>query len=254
LIIISISNIKGGTGKTTTAINLTGELAKQGYKVCLLDNDPQSNSTQTFSIATELTLYDIYTNKKIGFEECLVKINDNVSIIPNKIRSAKLDREINSRVNREQILLNKLETLKTKFDFVIIDNTPFDSIVLKNALAMSDYYISIIDNCNDSLAGLEMLEETVTELKEDRVNDNIECLGILRNCFDKVSSFSKQFSEVVEETYSHKLFKTIIYNSVKYKEARSLGKFIQDYSKEHAQPYEALLNEVLNKLDVDIKN
>jgi len=248
VVVISVANIKGGTGKTTTAINLSGEMSRRGFKVCLMDNDPQSNTTSTFGIEAELTLYDIYTNKKIGFEECLVKINDNVSIIPNRIRSAKLDREINSRVNREQILVNKLETLETEFDFMIIDNTPFDSIVLKNALAMSDYYISIIDNCNDALIGLEILNETINEIKEDRVNTKIKCLGILRSRFDKVTTFSKQFSEVMKENYEDILFDSIIFDSIKYKEARSFGKFIQEYSKEHSHPYESLLNEIQHRL------
>lgn len=250
--VISIANIKGGTGKSTTAINLTGEMSQQGYKVCLLDNDPQSNTTSTFCINPEYTLYDIYTNKKITFEDCLVKINENVSIIPNKIRSAKLESEINTRVNREHILLNKLDTLGSKFDFMIIDNTPFDSIVLKNALAISDYYISVIDNCNDALIGLEILNETINEIKEDRVNTKIKCLGILRNRFDKVTTFSKQFSEVMQENYEDILFKTIIYDSVKYKESRSFGKFIQDYSKEHSKVYKTLLGEILTKININI--
>ena len=244
MIVISIANIKGGTGKTTTAINLAGEIAQRGHKVCLLDNDPQSNTTSTFSIEPEMTLYDMYTNKKVGFEECLVKIRDNVFVIPNKIRSAKLESEINSRVNREHILLNKLDTLKTTFDFIIIDNTPFDSIVLKNALAMSDYYISVVDNCNDALIGLEILEETISELKDDRVNTKIKCLGILRNKFDKTTTFSKQFSEVMMENYSNILFNSIVFDSVKYKESRSFGKFIQEYSKEHSEVYKTLMDEI----------
>lgn len=246
--IISIANIKGGTGKTTTAINLTGEIARRGYSVLLIDNDPQSNATRTFNIKNDYDLHDLYSNKKISFDDCIVKIKDNVFILPNNIESADLETELSPKGNRENILKNKLNTLNTKFDYIIIDNNPFVSLVQKNALTISDYFLIAIDNSNDALMGIEMVNRMVKSLKEDMLNSRIKCIGVLRAKFDKVTSYSKQFSEIVEGILKDNLLETIIYESVKYKEARATANFIQDYSKEHAEPYIRIFDEMLKRM------
>ncbi|EKD94576.1 MAG: SpoOJ regulator, partial [uncultured bacterium] len=243
----------GGTGKTTTAINLSGEISQKGYKVLLIDNDPQSNITKTFNIQNKYTLYDLYYNKQVTFEDCIVKLKDNISIIPNIIQSADLDDELQNRGNRENILKHKLDTLETEFDFIIIDNNPYKSVLLKNALTVSDYYLEVIDNSLDAIEGLKMIERTIKDLKEDRLNDKIKSIGILRSRYDKVTSFSKEFSEVVKLTYKEKLFDAIVYDSVKYKEARAMKKFIQEYSKEHATVYAKMFDEILGRLNIEIK-
>lgn len=245
--IISIVNIKGGTGKTTTAINLAGEMSRRGNKVLLIDNDPQSNITRTFNQKIKYNLYHLYLNKKIGFDECIEHVRDNVWILPNTIESAGLESELSSKGNRENILKNKLDTLG-KFDYVIIDNNPFVSLVQKNALTISDYYMITIDNSNDALMGIEMVNNMVRQLKEDMLNTKIKCIGVLRAKFDRVTQYSKQFSEVIEGMLKDTLLNTIIYESVKYKEARALGQFIQEYSATHAEPYTALLDEIEDRI------
>jgi chromosome partitioning protein len=249
MILISITNIKGGTGKTTTAINLAGEIGRRGKKVLLIDNDPQSNITKTFDVKSEYTLFDLYSNKKVMFDDCVVHLKENISIIPNIIKSADLDDILQSRGNKENILKNKLNTLSCSFDFVIIDNNPYKSVLLKNALTISNYYIEVIDNSLDAIEGLNMIEKTIQDIKDDNLNNNIKSLGILRSRFDKVTTFTKQFSEVMERNYENKLFNTIIYDSVKYKEARATKNFIQDYSREHAEPYAILYDEIISRID-----
>lgn len=250
MIAISIVNIKGGTGKTTTAINLCGEIASRGKKVLLVDNDPQSNVTKTFNIQSEFTLYDLYYNKKVNFDDCIVGLKENIYILPNIIKSADLDDELQGRGNKENILKNKLDSLTGNFDFMIIDNNPYKSVLLKNALTISDYYIEVIDNSLDAIEGLNMIEKTIQDLKEDRLNDKIKSIGILRSRFDKVTTFTKQFSEVMERNYEGKLFESIVYDSIKYKEARAVKKFIQEYSKEHAEVYERLYEELISRIDI----
>lgn len=246
--IISVTNIKGGTGKTTTAINLSGEISTRGLNVLLIDNDPQSNVSKSFEYTNKYTIYDLYTNKKITFEDCIVQINENAWIIPNDIKSAALESELASRGNRENILKNKIHTLKTQFDYIIIDNNPFVSILLKNALTLSDYYLEVIDNSLDAIEGLHMVQKAVQDIIDDGLNDNLKSIGILRSRFDKVTSFSKQFSEIMQAKYADTLFDAIVYDSVKYKEARAMKKFIQDYSKEHAEVYKNIFDEILARL------
>lgn len=249
--IISIVNIKGGTGKTTTAINLCGEIAQKGKTVVLIDNDPQSNITKSFNIDSEYTLYDLYSNKKVTFDDCLHKLKENLYIIPNSIKSADLDDELQSRGNRENILKNKLKTLTKQFDYMVIDNNPYKSILLKNALTMSNYYLEVIDNSLDAIEGLNMINKTIIDLKDDELNDSIKSIGILRSRFDKNTTFTKQFSEVMEKKYSDKLFDATVFNSIKYKEARAKKMFIHEYSKEHSEVYGELFEEIVSRINME---
>lgn len=249
--IISICNVKGGVGKTTVSINLAGELAQQGYKTLIIDNDAQSNVTQIFSIQlekTDLSLYDVYTDKKVGFEDCIYQHSDNLYIVPNIIRSSKLDFELNQRIGREGILKSKIATIPDIFDYVIIDNSPHLGITFQNSLSMSDYYIAVIDNSTSSLQALNMLDELIEEMNEIGVTSQLRELGIIRSKFDKTTSFTKQFNEVVEESFKDKLFENIIYNSVKYKEAVAMHLTIQEYNKKASETFKKLIDEIKERM------
>lgn len=247
--IISIINIKGGVGKTTTVINLAGALAHKGHKVLILDNDPQSNITQILNIKNQYTMYDLYTNKKVIFDDCISQYNNNIYVIPNSIESAILDMELNNRTNRENILKNKLNTLNMEFEYILIDNSPFLNVIVHNALTMSDYYIEVIDNSTSAIQGLNLVSRTINNIKDSMLNDRIKLLGILRNRFDKRTNFTKQFVEVLESNYKDNLFNTIIYDSIKYKESITYNKTIQEYNKQYSEPYNALYREVIDRIN-----
>lgn len=249
--IISVGNIKGGTGKTTTSINVAAELAKQGYKTLLIDNDAQCNITQILlhDECPEVTLYDVYSDKQIGLDDCIYELDKNFYMIPNSIKSCKLEMELYNRMNRERVLELKKNTIPDIFDFVIIDNSPFLGLIFQNALTLSDYYIPVIDNSSSSLQGLNMINDIVNELVEEGLNSKIQLLGVLRNRFDKQTSFTKDFNEVLETTLTTKIFNTIIYNSIKYKECLALHQPIQKHNKELAKPYYYLINEIIERIE-----
>lgn len=246
--IISLVNVKGGVGKTTTAINLAGAMAKQKHKVLIIDNDSQSNITQILNVQSEYTLYDLYINPKVSFDDCMQQYNNYIYVIPNTIDSAILESQLHSKFNKETILKNKYEKFDNDFDFILIDNSPFLGITVQNSLVMSDYYIEIIDNSTSALQGLNMVNKIVNELKENSLNNNLKLLGILRNRFQKRTLFNKQFDEVVQEELKENLFNTIVYDSVKYKESSALHQTIQDYSKSHGKPYAELYYEIIKRI------
>lgn len=246
--VISVLNVKGGVGKTTSTLNIAGQFAKFGHRVLLIDNDSQSNLSQIMNVESKYNLYDLYSNSKIKVEDCIVKYNDFISIIPNTIESAILESELHNKMTRETILKNKFANFNNDFDLIIIDNSPFLGICTTNALSMSSHYIEVIDNSTSALQGLNLVSNLVTSIKENGINNNIKLLGILRNNFDRKTSFSKQINEVVSEQYDDNLFTSIVYNSIKYKEAVADNKTIQEYNEKYAEPYENLYYEILSKL------
>lgn len=247
--VISIANIKGGVGKTLTTINLAGQLSQNGYKVLIIDNDSQSNVTQILNIEDpEITLYDIYSDKKIGIDDCIYEVSENLYVVPNSICSSKLELNLASKMNRESILKMKFNTIPKVFDFVLIDNSPFLGILTQNALVISHYLLAVVDNSSSSLQGLNMLNEVKQEIEDAGLNENIIMLGILRNRLDKNTRFTKDFNEVLKINFKDSIFDTIIYNSVKYKEASAMHKTIQEYDKKYAEPYKELVKEIEKKL------
>lgn len=247
-VIISLINVKGGVGKTMTAINLAGQIADMNHKVLLIDNDSQSSLTQILNVTNKFNMYDLYDNNKVTFEDCIVNFERNMFIIPNCIDSAILESDLHSKRMKESILEKKFSQFENDFDFIIIDNSPFLGLLVQNSLVMSNYYLPVIDNSPSALQGLNMVDKVIMSLNSIGLCDDIKLIGILRNRFEKRSIFNRQFSEVVEDELKNKLFKTVIYDSVKYKEASAMHSTIQQYSKSHAQPYKELYYEILDRI------
>lgn len=171
-----------------------------------------------------------------------------IDIIPNTIQSAVLESELHNKMTRETILRRKFEKFKNNYDVIIIDNSPFLGLCTTNAMCMSNYYIEIIDNSTSALRGLNLVNNLVKSIKDDKVNPEIKLLGISRNNFDKKTIFSKQINEVIDEEFEQYIFKVIIYTSVKYKEAATSNKTIHEYNKKYAEPYKHLYYEMLKRM------
>lgn len=246
--VISLINVKGGVGKTQCTINLAGQIGKMKHKVLLLDNDSQGNLSQILNVNNRYNMYDLYSNPKVGFKDCITRYNDFIDVIPNDINCAILESELHNKMTRETILKNKFEKFKHEYDYILIDNSPFLGLMTVNAMAMSSFYIEVIDNSASALQGLNMVDKLITDLKDSGINKNITPLGILRNRFEKRSIFTKQFQEVTDEMFKDKCFNTIIPDSVRYKESATRNLTIQDFDKKLSEPFKELYYEIFNKI------
>ena len=139
--VISVANQKGGVGKTTTAVNLSTILAKRGKKVLLIDTDPQGNATSGLGVTkqVELSVYDILIGET-EFEETLQDTTiKNLKVCPSNISLAGAEVQLVSMMSREQRLKGKLDVIKDKFDYIIIDCPPSLGLVTLNAFTLCIY-------------------------------------------------------------------------------------------------------------------
>jgi chromosome partitioning protein len=197
-------------------------------------------------------MYELYTNNKVKFSDCIISVRDNISLLPNHKKSKDIENRLNTRTFKEIILKNKIETLPSCYDIVLIDNTPFAGVTLNNSLGMSDYYLGVVDNCGDALHGLERISEIADDVRDCHLNQNLKPVGILMNDFDKTSNISKQYINQLQDQYKELIFDTRIYHSVKYKSAILDNKSIYELDKNLGLNFDSLYQELVSRLSIRV--
>lgn len=248
--VISVINNKGGTGKTTTSINLGAALALKGKSVLIIDLDSQCNLSTSVGIHdAELHIGKVFINEA-QISECIQK-RENIDIIPSGEDLLDYEQRINTEPGREYILSETLEQVKQKYDFVIIDCAPSLGTLSINSLVAADYYIVPMQAENFAFIGLDKILQIAGKVKK-RMNTKLELGGIL---FVKLSNRTK-FSEAVmanlqnNALLKNKLFDTRIRQDIGLMEASAFGKSIIEYAKSGrgAHDYKKLADEVIEKL------
>ena len=246
--IVSIANQKGGVGKTTTAINLSTVLAKKNKKVLLIDADPQGNATSGFGIGKEqqFSVYDVLI-EDIEVENTLqgTKIK-NLDICPSNINLAGAEVQLVAAEEREFRLKNKLDEVKDKYDFIIIDCPPSLGLVTLNAFTASDSVLIPVQCEYYALEGLGQLMNTIN-LVRNHTNKSLQIEGALLTMYDSRTNLSNQVAKEVMRYFENKVYKNIIPRNVKLSEAPSYGMPITLYDphSKGAKSYEKLGKEFL---------
>ena len=249
--IISIINQKGGVGKTTTAVNLAAFLADKGYKTMLVDADSQGNATSGLSkdVEFEETLYDVLLDD-VSIEEAVVKTDiKKLSILPASIDLAGAEIEMVSMEKREFLMKRKLDQVRDKYDFILIDCPPSLGLMTLNALVASQEILIPIQAEFYALEGLSQLVKTV-QVVTRKLNPGLSILGILLTMFDGRTNLSLQVADEVKKYFGNKVFRTVIPRSVKLSEAPSFGEPILTYAPKSkgAEAYKKLCREVIKGL------
>lgn len=247
--IISISNQKGGVGKTTTTVNLAASLGAAGKKVLIIDLDPQGNTTSGLGFnkkEVEKSSYDVL-EKDISPEEATLKTEfKNLSLIPSHINLAAADAGISLFSGKESKLKNKILDLKKVYDFILIDCPPSLGIITINAFCASDSILIPIQCEYYALEGLSQLINTIKVVKRHH-NADLDIEGILMTMCDTRLNLTKQVMAEVKNNFPDKVFKTTIPRSVKLSEAPGFGKPVMYFSKFNKGnwAYKALAKEII---------
>ena len=247
--IIAVSNQKGGVGKTTTAVNLAACLAFKGKKVLLADCDPQGNATSGVGIEKSeisLSIYDCLADKKKTAGAILKTNTGGLSVIPSLPALSAAEVELAGEDKRELFLKDALDTVKDKFDFIIIDSPPALGMLTINIMTAADSVLIPIQCEYFSLEGLSQMMNSIKYIRNS-FNKNLEIEGILATMFDSRTNLSKQVLEEVRKYFGDKVFSVQIPRTVRLSEAPSYGQPIikYDITSKGADAYFALAREVI---------
>lgn len=254
--VISIANQKGGVGKTTTSINLSTILAKKGKKVLLIDADPQGNGTSGLGINKEqkFSVYDVLI-EDIEIENTLQKTQvKNLDLCPSNINLAGAEVQLVSMEEREYRLKRKIENIKDKYDYIIIDCPPSLGLVTLNSFTASDSVLIPVQCEYYALEGLGQLLNTI-DLVKKHMNRNLKIEGALLTMYDARTNLSNQVVKEVKRYFENKVYKNVIPRNVKLSEAPSYGMPITLYDprSKGAKSYEKFVKEFLKINDEEQK-
>ena len=244
--IITITNQKGGTGKTTITMNLGVALAFMGRKILLIDFDPQANLTYSFGIRNpKNTIVEVLQGKQT-IQTILVE-KEGLDIAPSSSLLADLEVSIINKIGREQLLQDRLKGLK-EYDYVFIDSPPSLSILTINALTTAGEVLIPLQMEILSLQGLTQLLKTIDEVK-NVLNKKLRITGIVVSMYDGRRRLSSEILNEIKNNLKERVFNSVIRICVKITEAPSFAKSVLSYapSSEGAIDYKNLAKEFLNE-------
>ena len=249
--VISITNQKGGVGKTTSAVNLAYYLSKQGKKTLLIDFDPQGNATSGLGINKQelaATMSDVMLEEKLLVDIILPTDHKRLFIAPATPHLANTEAELAQAHRRFTRLKNAIGTLP-EYDFIIIDSPPSLSLLTVNGLIAAQYVLLPVQAEFYALEGLGQLLETM-KLVRKSMNPTLDLLGVLPTMVDGRTTLSGQVHEEIKKHFPGKVFKTTIPRNIRLAEAPSHGLPIGAYDKfsKGARAYKAVAKEVLERV------
>jgi len=250
--VITITNQKGGVGKTTTSINLSYYLAKAGQRVLLVDLDPQGNASSGLGIDKadlKKTMSDLILGEATMSEITLETKTKNLSIAPTTPDLADAEAEIAASEGARKFLMlrNAVKEVCDNYDYVIIDSPPSLSYLTVNGMLAADYVLIPVQTEFYALEGVAQLLKTMADVRKN--NPNLQLLGVVATMYDRRTGLSSQVYAEVKKYFKDKVFETTIPRNVRLAEAPSHGVAIGQYDRfsKGAKAYKNLAQEVIER-------
>jgi chromosome partitioning protein len=245
--VIALANQKGGVAKTTSAVNLGAALREHGLAVLIVDMDPQANLSMSQGIDVERlekSMYDVLVHRT-PIDEIIQTREFDVAVSAIDLAGAEM--ALSAMIGRERALQRALESVRERYDFILIDTPPSLGLLTINAFTAADSVMVPVQCEYLSLRGLLQLERTLEMIREN-LNPNVEIRGILATMYDPRTGLSRDSVEVLRENFGPLVFATVINKTVKFAEAPVKGASLLKYQPtgKGAEAYRALAREVLN--------
>jgi chromosome partitioning protein len=256
--VVAFANQKGGVGKTTTAVNTAVSLAQRGYRVLLIDADPQGNATSSLGIdklAGGPSIYDVLVDGMPLADAVQTTDRPGLDLVASTPMLAGAEIELVDATGRESRLREALSQILPRYDVVLIDCPPSLGLLTVNALTAARSVVVPIQCEFLALEGLGQLMTTVDLVKRG-LNPPLDVTGVLMTMFDARTRLSAHVVAEVRRYFPHRMFGTVVPRSVRLAEAPSYGKAIVEYdpSSRGSEAYEAFVNELSTRLHLPPRN
>ena len=244
--VISISNHKGGVGKTTSTINIGAGLNKLGKKILLIDLDPQANLSQSLGVIDQER--NIYGALRGDYDIEPIEILKGLDLIPSTLDLSGAEVEMSGEAGREYILRELIDPLRGSYDYILIDNPPSLGLLTINSFTASDEVFIPLQAQYLALQGLTKLIEVVDKIKR-RLNKDLKVGGVFITQYDGRKVLNRDVVATIEAHFKDEVFKTRVRDNIALAEAPAQGLDIFRYSPKSygAEDYLSLSKEILKR-------
>ncbi len=248
--VVAMCNQKGGVGKTTSTINLGAALADYGYRVLLVDFDPQGALSVGLGVDAhnlDETVYDAMMRREVGIDRLVTRTSvDGLDLVPANIDLAAAEVQLVGEVAREQALARALAPVLGDYDVVLVDCQPSLGMLTVNALTAAHGVIVPLESEYFALRGVALLQETIGKVQE-RLNEALVVDGLLVTRYDGRTIHAREVHERLLEAFGESVFSTIVSRTIRFPEATVAGVPITRYAPESpgALAYQRLARELV---------